>query len=347
MNFPFIDGSAKQSPGKPMELPIPDHARERDPAAYIADESLIDAVNVALLLGQPLLLTGEPGTGKTELAYRLAWELGLGKPLAFNTKSTSTARDLFYTFDAMGRFQVAHTGNGSDNNLDYIVYNAIGLAILRSREEVSVSKLLPPCFEHGGRRQSVVLVDEIDKAPRDFPNDLLHEVESLSFRIPELGNIEVQADAALRPILVLTSNSEKNLPDAFLRRCVFYNIPFPKTGRLIEIVRARTAAFKSDSIPPTGPAGSTRAEEPTKTASPLLKTAVALFEEIRSSGLRKPPSTAELLNWVQALIAKGAVVTRPIEALGEKALMSTSCVLAKTRDDAEALERFLKKKLSV
>jgi MoxR-like ATPase len=340
MSFPFFNGTAKQPPQVPVDLPVPDRERLRNPAAYIADATLVDAVNVALLLSQPLLLTGEPGTGKTELAHRLAWELGLGEPLIFNTKTTSTARDLFYTFDAMGRFQVAHTGKGSDNNLHYITYNALGLAILRSREQAAVQNFLAPGSEHGGRRQSVVLVDEIDKAPRDFPNDLLHEVDHLSFRIAELGNAEVRADPSLRPILVLTSNSEKNLPDAFLRRCVFYNIPLPGTDRLIEIVRARVAALGGRT-----PTAAGRGDGPGVAAEPLVGSAVQLFQEIRSAGLRKPPSTAELLNWVQTLIARGAVVSQPVAAIGQT-LLSTTCVLAKTRDDADSLERFMKKKFN-
>lgn len=384
MSFPFFSGTAKQPPQVPVDLPAPDRERLRNPAAYIADAALVDAVNVALLLSQPLLLTGEPGTGKTELAYRLAWELGLGDPLIFNTKTTSTARDLFYTFDAMGRFQVAHTGKGSDNNLHYVTYNALGLAILRSCEQAAVQNLLPPGFEHGGRRQSVVLVDEIDKAPRDFPNDLLHEVDHLSFRIVEVGNAEVRADPTLRPILVLTSNSEKNLPDAFLRRCVFYNIPLPGTDRLIEIVRARIAALSAAAptapgrgagSAPAGGAGAASARGMSSaagmgavgagagavgaavaappggpsltaaTAEPLVGSAVMLFQEIRGAGLRKPPSTAELLNWVQTLIARGAVLTQPVAAMGPT-LLCTTCVLAKTRDDADTLERFMKKKFN-
>ncbi len=339
MTFPFFNGTIQKPPPKPVELPAYDGGRQRDPAAYITDEPLVDAVNVALLLSQPLLLTGEPGTGKTDLAYRLAWELGLGKPLVFNTKTTSTARDLFYTFDAMGRFQVAHTGQGSANNLDYLTYNALGLAVLRSRDQAEVQDILPPGFVHGGRRQSVVLVDEIDKAPRDFPNDLLHEVQHLSFRIAELGNTEVSADPGLRPILVLTSNSEKNLPDAFLRRCVFYNIPMPGTARLIKIVQSRIGTFKGGGMSGGIAAGTDRG------AVPMLESAVQLFEEIRKAGLRKPPSTAELLNWIEILLAKGAVASEPVTAMGPK-LLATSCVLAKTRDDSEALERFMKKKFN-
>jgi MoxR-like ATPase len=167
-----------------------------------------------------------------------------------------------------------------------------------------------------------VLVDEIDKAPRDFPNDLLHEVENMSFRIPELRNVEVRADKAMRPILVLTSNSEKNLPDAFLRRCVFYNIPFPSRDRLIKIVQTRLAAFQAGE-------------------SPLLKSALDLFVDVRASGVRKP-STAELLNWLQAIDASGVKQDAKVTAETAERTLST---LAKTVTDTEELRRLVKAKL--
>src|SRR6185295_3419383 len=162
-----------------------------------------DAVNVALLLSQPLLLTGEAGTGKTQFAYSLAWELGFEPPLMFETKSSSTARDLFYTYDALNHFRAAQTG-ASESALDFIKWNALGLAILQSQEESQVHSLLGRDFKLGRARRSVVLIDEIDKAPRDFPNDLLNEVENLYFRIPEAGNVRIEASEEMRPILVLT-----------------------------------------------------------------------------------------------------------------------------------------------
>src|SRR5262245_51532160 len=108
MGFPYITGQPRQPPQTPVELPPTQRHRQLDPAGYLIEPKLVDAINVALILGQPLLLTGEPGTGKTQLAFRVSWELGFGRPLVFNTKSTSTARDLFYTFDTMGRFHAAH-----------------------------------------------------------------------------------------------------------------------------------------------------------------------------------------------------------------------------------------------
>jgi MoxR-like ATPase len=318
----YVTGTAAEPPNGPIELPVPLRQKQTDPAGYLMDPPLADAVNVALMLSQPLLLTGEPGTGKTQLAWRIAWELGYGEPLVFNTKTTSVARDLFYTFDTLGRFQAAQTGEGSRDNLDYITFNALGLAILRSRARAEVEAWLPAGAAHDGPRRSVVLIDEVDKAPRDFPNDLLHEVDNLAFRVPELRNCEIAAERTLRPILVLTSNSEKNLPDAFLRRCIFFNIPSPDRGRLVEIVRSRVSGFRD---------GSGR----------LLDSALDFFLELRKQGLRKPPSTAELINWLQAMAEGGAALDHPIGAQ-RPVLDASLSALAKTREDAEDLARFVK-----
>jgi MoxR-like ATPase len=167
--------------------------------------------------------------------------------------------------------------------LDYLTFNALGVAILRANEEAAVAQWMPKGFAHGGRRRSVLLIDEIDKAPRDFPNDILNEVEGMYFKIAELGNVTIAAEESLRPVLILTSNSEKNLPDAFLRRCVYYNIPFPDKERLIDIINARVGRLKH--------------------GDPLLTDAVDLFSQLRepNSGLIKKPATAELLGWLTFL----------------------------------------------
>ncbi|MBB6091329.1 MoxR-like ATPase [Povalibacter uvarum] len=320
-DFPFI-GIDAVPPGEPLDLPAPDIERQDDPAGYLLDQPLVDAINVALLLGRPLLLMGDAGTGKTQLGHRLAWQLGFGKALIFNTKSTSAARDLFYAFDTLRRFHAAQTGEGSTNNLDYLTYNALGEAILQSHPRSAVANVLPEGFEHIGPRRSVVLIDEIDKAPRDFPNDLLHEVDNMSFRIPELRNVEVKAARNMRPVLVLTSNSEKNLPDAFLRRCVFYNIPLPEGDRLVRIVRQRVGAFADGTCP-------------------LLESALSFFKTVRSRLLRKTPATAELINWLHALTAAGA---RSDQTLKEAApaLKASISTLAKTREDADELALLVK-----
>lgn len=282
-DFPFYTGKSQRDRARtPAELPVLKQDRRQQATAYKADEGLIAAVNVALLLGQPLLLTGEPGTGKTQLAYSIGGELGY-EVFKFETKSTSAARDLFYMYDTLGRFHAAQLQQGSLNSKDYIVYNALGLAILRSRELDAVKEWLPNDFNHGGKQRSIVLIDEIDKAPRDFPNDLLNEIEEMYFRIPELGlgNKKIEADEKMRPIVIITSNSEKSLPDAFLRRCIFYNIPFPEPERLKEIVLSHMVSFEGKAVQ-------------------WLDDALDFFAKLRepSRGLEKRPATAELLNWL-------------------------------------------------
>jgi MoxR-like ATPase len=307
-------------------LPKPLRAGQNDPKGYRPDSGLVDAVNVALMLGQPLLVTGEPGTGKTQLAFSIAWELGdeeLGndKPLIFETKSTSAARDLFYTYDTLGRFHSAQTQEGSQNSVDYISYNALGAAILRANERSEVERWLPKEFKHTGRQRSVVLVDEIDKAPRDFPNDILNEVENMYFKVPELGNQSFEAKDDMRPVLILTSNSEKQLPDAFLRRCIFYNIPFPDKKRLIEIIYSRIPHLKAA---PTG----------------TLDEALELFLLLRepSAGLAKKPATAELLGWLLVLNKRGAGTGNTLRR-DKQAVMSTISTLIKSADDQKRAEQ--------
>ena len=153
MSFPFITGKATQPPPQPVDLPQPSKAKQLDPAGYLIDQPLVDAINVALLLSQPLLITGEPGTGKTQLAYRVAWELGLSVPLRFDTKSGSAARDVLYRYDTLSRFHAANTNSGSQNNLDYLNYVALGAAIVLSRKPQDVQDLLPPGFDHSGARR--------------------------------------------------------------------------------------------------------------------------------------------------------------------------------------------------
>ena len=222
---------SQSPPSTPTDLPVSLLSTLFRPENYIADDGLVDAVNVALMLRQPLMVTGEPGTGKTMLASSIAWELGLDRPLVFETKSTSTARDLFYTYDTLGRFTAKELSTKAGAPQDYVTFNALGEAIIRSSDPADLEEILPSAYSHPGPRRSVVLIDEVEKAPRDFPNDILNEIERLYFRIPELGNRRIDANPGYDPVVVMTNNSEKSLPDAFLRRYIFFNIPFPSGER--------------------------------------------------------------------------------------------------------------------
>ncbi|WP_418604139.1 AAA family ATPase [Hwangdonia sp.] len=275
------------------------------PQNYIPSKGLINAVNVAISLGQPLLLTGEPGTGKSHLAYSIAHELNLGKPLVFRTKTTSTSRDLFYTYDALSHFRSVQTKQNLDINT-FIREGALGAAIK-------------------SKSRKVVLIDEIDKAPRDLPNDILNEIESLSFEVAETGAF-FESEHKNRPIVIMTSNSEKNLPDAFLRRCIFYHLPFPSSDELLAILYARlTSEFFNN----------TELEQ-------LIKHFLTLRQKFIK---RKKPATAELLSWLQILEQlnfKKLENINEFDKLSEEQkelLLISYSVLAKTSDDFKDLKQ--------
>jgi MoxR-like ATPase len=292
--------------------PIVVNDKLNDPNLYVPSKGLMSAVNVALQLGQPLLLTGEPGTGKTQLAHHIAHFFNLGKPLIFNAQTTSQAKDLFYRYDALAHFQFAQTQKEpltpEEVEKRFIRYHGLGAAI---RTDV----------------KAVVLLDEIDKAPRDLPNDILAAIEDLYFEVPEIGK-KFPASPENRPIIIMTSNSEKNLPDAFLRRVVYYNIPFPNSATLLRIVSSKIGGYTEGDI----------------------KLLIAHFEEIRGGKtvrMRKNPATAELINWV-ALLHKAGFNAKNIEDPStlpkqDKATLEMSySVLAKNRDDLKDILKMLK-----
>jgi len=312
--FRDLANKEKVVPAQPAKLPVTRRG-EWKPNGYLPDDGLADAIRVALILRKPLLLTGEPGTGKTECASYLAWKLGYGERLIFEAKSNAEARDLFYTYDTLGRFHAKENDGSKPDPRTFIHYNALGEAILQTRMRKDVEGALPPeGWTHRGPAQSVVLIDEIDKAPRDFPNDLLNEIDRLYFKIPELGNSVWRTQEGFEPVLVITSNSEKNLPAAFLRRCVYYHIPFPE-GRLEEIVTSRLPEFAAGD-------------------SPLLREAIAFFMYLRSgaAAVEKPPATAELLDWLLYLVQRGASLTHGLREQAPTVEPSLVTLLKHERD---------------
>jgi MoxR-like ATPase len=339
MNYPFYtDKPIETCCQTPVELPPPPQGFRPESFEpdkdYLPDPGLVDAVNAALLLRQPLLLTGEPGTGKTQLAYHLACQLGY-QVFKFDTKSDSKARDLFYTYNAVEHFRSTQLKEKDKSPHEFITYKALGLAILLANPYEKIEKYLPsdfkqqiqqilgPEFDFQKPQRFIVLIDEIDKAPRDFPNDILNEVEKFYFQVPELddlGNICIEAPIEKQPILILTSNSEKSLPDAFLRRCIYYDIPFPEEARLRQIVEIRLRAQIDD-------------------INQFLSQALELFFKLRG-GLRKKPATAELLNWLLVLREMFQGVDNPLIKYPEQTAITLS-TLVKSKDDQKAAERVL------
>jgi len=234
---------------------------------YVTSEPLRNAVNVAIALKRPLLIRGEPGTGKTLLAHSIAHGLGK-KIIVWNIKSTTKAQEGLYVYDTVQRLNDSRFGDKDISDIkQYIKLGKLGQAFA-SPEQV------------------VLLIDEIDKADLEFPNDLLNELDEMSFYIPET---EETISAVHRPIVVITSNAEKELPDAFLRRCIFHYIEFPDPELMEEIVRVHYPDIENN----------------------LLREALKTFYALRQiDDFRKKPSTSELIDWIQALIVGGVSIDR-------------------------------------
>ncbi len=299
---------------------------------YKPSSELLAAINTALFLKRPLLLSGDPGTGKTECADYIARQLHGAAPdvfkrsaaLRFNTKSISQATDLFYQYDA-----VAHFGDKENMPKEsFINFNCLGVALLGTHNTEQAYTVfgnykneVAESFNNCG---SVVLIDEIDKAPRDFPNDLLAELEKppFKFRIKELSNFEIVQHTDKPVVVIITSNNEKGLPDAFLRRCVFHHINFPGTDLLVNIVKAK---LKED--------------------NPYFETAVNRFTAIRNQrNITKQPSTSELIDWITCLKEKDLLNGNlehfsKADTVFKSKLTETLGIIAKTKSDYENVKK--------
>ncbi len=265
---------------------------------YIATDDLNMAVNAAVTLERPILIKGEPGTGKTQLAFEIAG--ALGRPLIeWHIKSTTKAQQGLYDYDAVARLRDSQLGDDRVNDIaNYIVRGKIWEA-----------------FESDVR--PVLLIDEIDKADIEFPNDLLRELDRMEFFVYETKQL---IKAKQRPIIVITSNNEKELPDAFLRRCFFHYIKFPDQKTMEQIVDVHYPGLKKT----------------------LLKEALAAFYKIRDvPGLKKKPSTSELLDWIKLLLAEDI----PPEALRaedrRKAIPPLYGALLKNEQDVHLFEQLV------
>jgi MoxR-like ATPase len=265
-------------------------------AAYVADKDLMVAVNAAIALERPLLVKGEPGTGKTELARQVAEALGLDL-IEWNVKSTTRAQQGLYEYDAVSRLRDSQLGDERFNDIkNYIKRGKLWDAFAADKKVV-------------------LLIDEIDKADIEFPNDLLQELDRMEFFVYETGET---VKAQRRPIVVITSNNEKELPDAFLRRCFFHYIRFPDADTMRAIVEVHFPGIKQR----------------------LVAEALKLFYEIREvPGMKKKPSTSELLDWLKLLMVEDIGPELLRERDPKKLIPPLHGALIKNEQDVHLFER--------
>jgi MoxR-like ATPase len=375
----YFPDDVSEIPARLSDRPEPVHASMDK--TYLPDEALARAVNVALLLGMPLLLTGEPGVGKTRLASHLA-EKQRAPFESYTVTSLSTARDLLYGFDELRRMRDAFKNRGEDgaknvtpgegektpqkskpppaderrDNLQYITFRALGRAILRAggpsaplrdlatgsptaagapfrtfedlfdfkadQERTSSDQQLAGGEGIDWKQPTVVLIDEIDKAPRDLPNDLLTELDRLQFDIPELGIRVALPLKRQRPVVIITSNSERALPEAFLRRCVYHHITWPTEARLHQILSAHL--------------------EPLKKNVELRESALLWIDRLRRSDtIEKKPGIAEVVQWLYLLDRQQK---SSLSLMNDDELIASLSALLKTEADLAAGSEMIKER---
>jgi MoxR-like ATPase len=274
-----------------MAAPHDDFRRFTGTAGYIASAPLVDAVNCAVALERPLLIKGEPGTGKTLLARHVADGLGLPM-LSWHIKSTSKAADGLYVYDTVQRLNDSRFGGGDVSDIRHYI------------------KLGPLGQAFAAPTRQLLLIDEVDKADLEFPNDLLRELDEMRFTVIETGDEIVAKE---RPVVIITSNNEKELPDAFLRRCIFHYIEFPDAPLMKRIIDVH---------------------HPNLDATLLDQVLIKFYWLREQSELRKKPSTSELIDWIAALLRAG------ISQDQLEAHIPFVGALLKKEQDAEALQRF-------
>ncbi|CAM4215459.1 AAA family ATPase [Pseudoalteromonas byunsanensis] len=263
---------------------------------YIASNALKQAVNAAVVLEKPLLIKGEPGTGKTMLAQELANSLNT-ELIQWHIKSTTKAQQGLYEYDAVSRLRDSQLGDQKVHDIsNYIVKGKLWQA-----------------FE--GTQRPVLLIDEIDKADIEFPNDLLLELDKMEFHVYETGE---RVSAKVRPIVIITSNNEKELPDAFLRRCFFHYIDFPSPEQMKQIIDVHYPNIKND----------------------LVQQALESFFKLREiPGLKKKPSTSELLDWLKLLMAEDIDISTLRDQSHAGGLMPLFGALLKNEQDVSLIEK--------